>query len=66
MGGTCSTYGEERGCIGFSWGSLSDRDHLEDPAIEGWVMLRLIFRKWDVEEWTGSSWLRKGNGDGHL
>jgi len=28
--------------------------------------IRWIFRKWDVEVWTGSSWLRKENGGGHL
>jgi hypothetical protein len=22
-------------------------DHLEDPAIEGWISLKLIFKKWD-------------------
>ena len=29
-------------------------------------ILRWIFRKWDVEAWTGSSWLRIGTGGGHL
>jgi len=28
--------------------------------------LRLIFRKWDVRAWTGSSWLGRGTGGGHL
>ena len=52
--------------IGFSWGNLSERDHLEDPGVDGRVILRWIFRKWDVEKWTGSSWLRIGTGSGHL
>jgi len=29
-------------------------------------MERWIFRKWDVGAWTGSSWLKKGTGGGHL
>ena len=33
----------------------------------GWdIVLRWIFRKWDVGVWTGSSWLRRGIGGGHL
>jgi hypothetical protein len=32
----------------------------------GRIILRWIFRKWDVEVWTGSSWLRIGTGGGHL
>ena len=44
-----------------------ERDHLGDAAINGaWIILRWIFRKWDVGVWTGSSWLRIGKGGGHL
>jgi len=42
------------------------RDHLEDPGVDGSVILRWMFRKWDVRVWTGSSWLRIGSGGGHL
>ena len=41
-------------------------DHLGDPGIDGRIILRRIFRTWDVGVWTGSSWLRIGTGDGHL
>jgi len=51
--------GERRG---FSWGNPKERDHLGD----GWMILRWIFRKWDVGLWTGSSWLRIGTGGGLL
>jgi hypothetical protein len=30
------------------------------------IILKWIFRKWDVEVWTGSSWLRIWTGGGHL
>jgi len=33
---------------GFWWGNLRERDHLGDPGVDGRIMLRWIFRKWDV------------------
>jgi len=39
---------------------------LGDPGVDWRIILRWIFRMWDVEAWTGSSWLRIGKGDGHL
>jgi len=32
----------------------------------GRIILRWIFRKWDVGVWTGSSWLRIGTGGGQF
>jgi len=51
---------------GFWWGNLRERGHLEDPGVDGRIILRFIFRKSDVGVWTGSSWLRIGTGGEHL
>ena len=50
----------------FWWENLRERDHLGDPGVDGRIILRWIFRKWDVGVWTGSSWLRTGTDDRHL
>jgi len=34
-------------CTGFRWGNLRERDHLEDPGIDGRIILRWVFKKWD-------------------
>jgi len=47
---------------GFWWGNLRVIDHLEDPSVDEWIILRWIFKKYDVRAWNGSSWLRTGTG----
>jgi len=32
---------------------MRERDHLGDPGVAGNIILRWIFRKWDVGLWTG-------------
>jgi hypothetical protein len=39
---------------------------LGDPGVDGRIVLRWIFRKWDVGVWTRSGWLRIGTGVGHF
>jgi hypothetical protein len=42
---------------GFWWGNMRERDHLGDPDVLVRIILRWIYRKWDVGTWIGSSWL---------
>jgi len=51
---------------GVWWLNLKERDHLEEPGVDGRKTARWIFRKWDVGAWTGSIGFRKGTGVGHL
>jgi len=52
---------------GLWWGNLRERDHLGYQGVDGRIIIiRWIFRKWDVGVWTGSSWLRIGTGGGQL
>jgi len=45
---------------------VEGENHLGDQDVDGRIILRWIFRKWDVGVWTGSSWLRIGTGGGHF
>jgi hypothetical protein len=43
-----------------------ERDHWEDPDLDGRIILRLIFRKLEGVVGTGWGWLRIGRGGEHL
>ena len=47
-------------------GNLRERDHWGDPDVDGRMILRWIFRKWEGVVGTGWSWLWIGTGGGHL
>jgi hypothetical protein len=37
---------------GFWWGNLRERDYMKDLGIDGWIILKRIFKMWDGA-WTG-------------
>jgi hypothetical protein len=59
-------WGRGEVCTGFWWGSLRERAHWRDPDIDGRIILRRIFRKWEGVVGTRWSGLRIGTGGGHL
>jgi len=65
MGGACSAYGGDA-YTRFWWVNLGERDHWGDPGVDGRIILRWVFRKWNVEVWTGSNYLGIGTGGGNL
>jgi hypothetical protein len=58
--------GRGEACTGFWWGNLRERDHWGDPGLDERIILRRIFRKWEVVVGIGWSWLRIGAGGGYL
>jgi hypothetical protein len=48
MGGACSSDGEGRGMYRVLVENLRKRDYSRNPGVDGKIVLRWIFRKWDA------------------
>ena len=64
--GHVARIGEGRGVRRVMVGKPEERDPWRDPNVNGKIILRYIFRKWEGVAGTGWSWLRIGTCDGHL
>ena len=58
--------GDERGVHSVVVGKPDGRRPRGDPDVDGRIILRWIFRKWEGVVRTEWSWLRIGTGGGHL
>jgi hypothetical protein len=66
MGGACSVDGEGRGVWRVLVGKPEERDYWGDPDVDWRILIRWIFKEWDVGVWARLSWLRIETGGGHL
>jgi len=58
--------GERRGAYRILVGKPEGKDHLEEPGVDGRIILIWILMKWNVEAWTGLFWLKIRTGGVHL
>ena len=66
MGGACGVYGGQNSHIQGFGGETLGKEPLGRPKCRWEDNIKMIFRKWDVGLWTGSSWLRTGTDGGNL
>jgi len=45
--GMWRVWGRGEVCTGFWWGNLREKDHWGDPDVDGKIILRWIFTKWE-------------------
>ena len=64
--GHVARMGEGRIVHWFLVGKPEGKDYWGDPDVDGRIILRWIFRKWEGVVATGLSWLRIDRGGGHL
>ena len=64
--GHVARIGERRGVYRVLVGKPEGKRPLGDTGVDGRIILRWIFRKWDVGVWTDRAGSGKGTGGGHL
>ena len=64
--GNVARMGKRRGGYRVLVGKPEGKNHLDNPGVEGRIILRWIFRQCDVRAWIGRSWLRTGTGGKQL
>jgi hypothetical protein len=52
--GHIASMGEGRGAYRILVGTPKGRNHLEDPGVDGRIILKWIFKKW---AWGGMDWI---------
>jgi len=66
LAGHVARIGEGMRRIQVLGGGLESKRPLGMAGVDGRIILRWIFMKWDMGIWTRSSWFRIGTGGGHL
>jgi len=64
--GYVARMGKRRGLYTDLVGKSEGKKRLGSSRPRRRIILRWIFRKWNVEAWPGSIWFRTGTGVGHL
>jgi len=59
-------WGRGEVCTEFWWGNLRESEQWGDPDVDGKIILKRIFRKWEGVVGTGWSCLRIRTDGGHL
>ena len=60
MAGHVARMGRSEVHEGFFGGDPRERDHFIDLGVDGRIVLKWIFQKWNRVVWTGPIWLRTG------
>jgi hypothetical protein len=66
MGGARDIWGTGEMHTRFSWEDLIERDHLEDMSVDGTIIIKWTFNKWNGGVSTGLIRLRTGTFAGCL